>query len=213
MLEVPPVPFLAAMAASGAALGPILDGFHSHFGVLRYHDPPPFAVFLPGTSLELCQTAVWVPPLFGLAGMIIGGLYVLLDQVLGTAAQKRRPALPTVLLGIGCFVLQYYLSGLALGPAGIGIDRLAGELFLWVTAAAHWWIFDCTQAGLVVCAMTALGGPLIEVALLNAPGTDFYAYAMPDVLGIPTWIAAVYFCGAPAVGNLARATLQALRAD
>ena len=39
-----------------------------------------------------------------------------------------------------------------------------------------------------------------------------YAYAAPDVLGVPTWIPWVYFCGAPAVGLLARAVRAERRA-
>jgi hypothetical protein len=35
-------------------------------------------------------------------------------------------------------------------------------------------------------------------------GLDLYAYTYPDILGTPSWIAWVYFCGAPAVGNLGR---------
>mmetsp|Transcript_54242 Transcript_54242/g.168224 ORF Transcript_54242/g.168224 Transcript_54242/m.168224 type:complete len:209 (-) Transcript_54242:59-685(-) len=204
------------MATSGAVLGPILDGFHSRFGVLLYHDPAPFPVFLGG--VELCQTAVWVPPLFGLAGIIIGTLYAVFDQLLDTPHEKRSPATAVVLLGILSFVLQYYLSGLLfgpLGPLGAGPDwrlaRGAAEALLWAAAVAHWRVFDGTQTGLVVSALTAVGGPGIEIALLNAPGLDLYAYASSDILGFPTWAVAVYFCGGPAVGNLARATFRALK--
>jgi len=218
-LEVPPASFLGAMAVAGAALGPVLDGFHSRFGVLRYHNPPPFPVQVGG--IELCQTAIWVPPLFGLAGLLIGALYVLLDAALGTPAERREPGPGRVALGIGLFIAHYYASGLLLGPLGLlGAGASAGpgeaawwlagavELLLWATAVAQWRFVDGSRAGLVVSALTGLGGPAIEVALLNAPGWDLYAYAAPDLLGIPTWIAAVYFCGGPAVGNLARLVLR-----
>lgn len=219
-LLVPPAPFLALMAVAGALLGPILDGFHSRFGVLRYHEPPPFAVSLGG--FELCQTAAWVPPMFGLAGIIIGTLYVLLDRVLNTPAEKRAPSASTVILGIVCFVLQYFVSGLLLGPLGVfgpGVLEgggaswwLAGvvELLLWATSLLHWRIFDGSTVGAIVSVLTALGGPAIELTILNMPGWDVYAYAAPDFFGIPSWICAVYFCGGPAVGNLARAVLRAV---
>jgi hypothetical protein len=35
-------------------------------------------------------------------------------------------------------------------------------------------------------------------------GLHLYTYSHPDVLGIPSWIMWVYFCGAAAVGNLGR---------
>lgn len=200
------------MGVSGAALGPILDGFHSRFGVLRYHNPPPFPVMLG--NFELCQTAAWVPPLFGLAGIIIGTLYVLLDQVFSTPDTKRDPDIGVVVVGILCFVLQYFLSGILLGPLGFFGAEPAwwAPVFLWVTAMAHWRLFDGTRAGFLVSALTAIGGPAIEVGLLNAPGLDVYAYASGDLFGFPTWAIAVYFCGGPAVGNLARAVFRRMEA-
>ena len=50
--------------------------------------------------------------------------------------------------------------------------------------------------------LTALAGPGIEVVLIKVLGLYHYNHA--DILGIPTWIPWVYFCGAPAVGNLGR---------
>jgi len=214
-VELPRIqaPFLAAMALAGALLGPCLDGFHSRFGVLHYINPPPFPVEVGG--LELCQTAIWVPPLFGLAGVIIGVLYILLDAYLQSPSDSRSPGLSVVLVGIICFVLQYFASGVLLGTLGPLADwsRVGqmgpfslnfAEAALWGAALLHWRVFDGTVAGFLVSLMTAIGGPLIEIGLLNAPGAELYEYFKPDVLGIPTWIAPVYFCGGPAVGNLAR---------
>ena len=49
-----------------------------------------------------------------------------------------------------------------------------------------------------MASLTALAGPAAEIFLINV--AHLYAYAAPDVLGVPTWIPWVYFCGAPAVG-------------
>jgi hypothetical protein len=43
--------------------------------------------------------------------------------------------------------------------------------------------------------LTAAGGPLIEIALINGPG--LYHYTHPLIYGVPTWIPWVYLCGAP----------------
>lgn len=54
-----------------------------------------------------------------------------------------------------------------------------------------------------------LSGPALELALLKS--TDLYHYTQPDALGfglVPSFIFPVYLAGAPAVGNLARATFQ-----
>jgi len=150
-----------------------------------------------------------------LAGVIIGALYILLDEVFATKPEAKCPSLLTVVAGIACFILQYFLSGVLLGPlgpdVGFGGSSVLGsvmlrnsEVVLWLSALLHWGVFDCTSSGFIVAILTAIGGPLIEIGLLNIPPWQLYAYALPDILGIPTWIAAVYFCGAPAVGNLAR---------
>lgn len=60
------------------------------------------------------------------------------------------------------------------------------------------WFF----AGFFLAALTSLCGPLLEIALINVG--HLYSYGQPSFLGIPAWIGAVYFCGAPAVGNLGR---------
>lgn len=213
-IEVPPASFLVAMASAGALLGPILDGFHSRFGVLTYHNPAPFAVEV--FNFELCQTAAWVPPMFGLAGIIIGTLYAVLDRFLQSPPESLSPSGAKVLLGIACFVVQYWLSGILLGPTeglALGGEWLLGgsQVLLWLLALAHWRVFDNTRAGAIVSALTALGGPLIEIGILNFPGWDVYAYALPDFFRIPAWISAVYFCGGPAVGNLARAALRGIQ--
>eukprot|EP00951_Prasinocladus_malaysianus_P020561 scaffold168508_cov49-Prasinocladus_malaysianus.AAC.1 len=56
--------------------------------------------------------------------------------------------------------------------------------------------------------VTATAGPAVEVILINVLG--LYHYVHPQVLGIPSWIAWVYFCGSPAVGNLGRRVLADL---
>jgi hypothetical protein len=81
------------------------------------------------------------------------------------------------------------------------------DAVLWVAAAAVYLAFDRTPAGLIMSLMTAVCGPLIEVALISGlltEGVPPYTYSHPDIAGIPTWIAAVYACGGPAVGNLGR---------
>ena len=49
-----------------------------------------------GEGNPVLTTALWVPPLFGLAGIIIGGLYFVLDDLLSTGTDKRRPSWPKI---------------------------------------------------------------------------------------------------------------------
>jgi len=56
------VKHLALMAISGAALGPLLDGYHSAFGVLKYTKPQQVML----GNIFVCETDFWVPPMFAL---------------------------------------------------------------------------------------------------------------------------------------------------
>lgn len=187
---------MGSLGLAGALLGPNLDNYHSAFGVLSYKNP----VELMLNGHLLVTTDWWVPPLFAVAGAGIGALYILLDAVLETPLEKRHPMWRDVFLGISLFSLQYYISGLL----------VATECPYWLLVASllliterMFRVFDSTTAGFVVSIATAILGPAIEVVLVNA--TDLYMYNGADFFGVDSWIPVVYFCGGPAVGNLARA--------
>lgn len=203
--------FSFLMALCGAALGPFLDSYHSAFGVLKYDEPISAALW--GTdAFPALTTAWWVPELFGLAGFLIGWLYILLDVILKSPDQAKSPSPPKILVGISIFTLQYWLTGIMFQSQ---LDRITILNIMSVVAAAGFLVFDGTMAGFITSAATALGGPLIEVGLLslslNGIMTGGYHYNDPGETGFfPLWIAPVYFLGGPAVGNLARGFWNAL---
>lgn len=166
---------------------------------------------------SLCR---WVPLLFGLAGIILGVSHPLLDawRAERGGEQPRGGSDPSwsavVLPCIAVFVLQYAASGSLEQPL-LGQTLLGGvptiDVLLAATAVATWWAFDRTRQGAFMAALTGFAGPAVEMLLIN--GAHLYAYTHPVLLGTPTWIAWVYFCGAPAVGNLGRKVSSALLAE
>ena len=84
----------------------------------------------------------------------------------------------------------------------VGARARARALFALCGFAA----FDGTRVGFAVSALTALGGPVIELAITGL--TDLYAYSATDVAGlggaIPSWIPSVYPAGRPSAGSRAR---------
>ena len=209
------VAFSTVMALSGATLGPFLDSYHSVFGVLKYDDPIHMTLW-GDTSNPALVTSWWVPPLFGLAGFLIGWLYVGLDAALRTApggdnkgGDPTDPTPPKVLIGIALFTFQYWLSGALYAN---GIDRASILAIMSTLCGVGFFVLDATAAGLITSAATAIGGPLIEVGLISALRSGHgYHYSDPGETGFfPLWIAPVYFLGGPAVGNLARAIWNAL---
>lgn len=228
----PQIPFLSreravlfsiTMILAGAVLGPFLDSYHSAFGVLTYDQPLTLQLWGSPDQPALI-TSWWVPLLFGLAGLIIGWLYVWLDlrwtpQVfptssslsdpIGTLEETKQPSPPKILLGISLFTLQYWLSGYLFHA---GWDRTSLLNLLSLVASIEFVLFDGSLAGLVTSTATAIGGPLIEAALLSLSRIEWgmmhdsgYHYNDLGETGFfPLWILPVYFGGGPAVGNLAR---------
>ena len=183
------------LAVSGALLGPCHDNYHSAFGVLKYNAAAvPLTLTVGGN--ELLHTAAFVPPLFGFAAVLIGGLYVLLDQLLDTPVDARSPSPPAVLCGISFFTGQYWLSGLLAGPyAAAGLPLAATHAVLLVTGLLSWQLFDRTRTGFAVGLMTAVGGTVIEMGLINFLG--LYNYLAADLLGVDSWIPWVVSEGLP----------------
>ena len=127
-----------------------------------------------------------------------------------------EPSWAFTLASISFFALQYAASGMLASP---DFDLLGGEghlpyhsidVFLLLWAAGVWAYFDKTYQGLAIAGAAAVGGPIIEIVLINV--FHLYTYTNPDILGIPSWIPWVYACGGPAVGNLSRTVRGKLRA-
>jgi hypothetical protein len=197
--------FSLSQSASGAMLGPLLDSYHSAFGVLQY-DSPFSAQLWSSSTIPALTTTWWVPPLFALAGFIIGWMYILLDAYFkedGTSTPRGVTA-PIVLIGISFFTFQYWFSGILYA---YGVDRSIIFFIMSVCAYVGYTQLDNTKSGLLTSAATAMGGPLIEVGLITfLSGTNGgYHYNDAGETGFfPLWILPVYFLGGPANGNLAR---------
>jgi len=152
-----------------------------------------------------------VPVAFGGAGLILGVAHPLLDRSLD-GGPRAVPGWPSALLNTASFVATYELSGrLAQAAAlnGGAHDYLSLDLPLLACAVMIFLIFERSAGGLLMMALLAVIGPVVEIGLIN--GLDLYAYTHPDVAGIPTWIPWVYAAGGPANGALGRQILGDLQ--
>jgi hypothetical protein len=206
--------FSLCMTTSGALLGPFLDAYHSAFGVLQY-DKPIRWVLWGSEEYPALTTAWWVPELFGLAGFLIGWLYILMDVAFETPREQKSPSAAKVLVGISAFTLQYWLSGILFATSVM--DRNGLLNLMSIIAAFGFLLLDGSVAGFLTSLATCIGGPLIEVGLITATtkgslsGGGGYHYTDLGETGFfPLWIIPVYFLGGPANGNLARGFWNAL---
>lgn len=201
------------MWLAAALLGPVCDGRHSSHDVLHYATDSifgaPWLFRLPGSDQVLLETCWWVPVAFGGAGVILGVAHPLLDRAWG-GGPRVPPGWPAVLLSIFCFVACYDLSGtLAQAAAARGSnvphDYAALDLPLLVNAAAIFVLFERSKGGLLMMALLAIIGPVVEIGLINI--LHLYAYTHADFAGIPSWIPWVYAAGGPPNGALGRQIL------
>ena len=204
----PTAQWLGSLALAGAALGPVCDNFHSAAGVLGYTK---YQIALgPAPDWwgggHLFQTAAWVPPLFALAALIIGGIDAVVSSQRPPPANLAAPRGWRVAGAVAAFVALYAFSALL----ATGLAPATEALVLWPLALLLWKAVDPTLASFVAGAATAVGGPAIEVALLGGGGLfaepfgHLYAYGRPDVLGVESWILPVYFAGGPSVALVSR---------
>jgi len=191
----------AAVAQVGiisAPLGVALDNQHGLFGVLTYNAWS-YTISSPfDASALLVKSAYWVPALFAIAGLAMSLIQLTADAYI--TGSVRQSSSPKTLYNISLFAFQYYLSG---ALDFLRYDTLTINLILSALAVGGFLFFDGTVPGLVLALATAVAGPAAELALINGP-PHAYFYTHADILGICSWIPAVYFLGASAVGNLAR---------
>jgi len=174
----------------GAVVGSGLDALHTHSGTTSYAHP------------WLFEMSAWTPLIFGLAGLSVGLSYPLAERVTGRRPGRRLSWLE-VSGGFAVFALLYAMSGyLPTSNAWKLVLLLAGAgvLFMWLAR---------TALALVLAALTALIGPLVEASLVHA---GFFVYRDPDVLGFAMWLPALYLSGSIAFGAVGYKVVSGSRA-
>jgi hypothetical protein len=168
---------LALFAAGGIGLA-LCDQIHVQAGVLDYETGGFFG------------QAWWVPLQFGVAALAI---------VAGAAPFARgraKPGAAAFLTGTLWFVAAYAASGLFdAHPYALA----AAFVVTWALRVA----LARQPSSLVAFSLLLAAAGTGAEAILSAAGT--FAYANPDLLGVPIWLPGLYLHGAPLALALARA--------
>ena len=171
----------ATLALTGTTLGTALDAIHVHTGTTAYPHP------------TLAGQAWWVPPLFAGAGVVIGLGRPVAERLLGRVAPA--PSWRTVVEAMGVFVLAYAVSGVV-DARPWWCALLLAALFL-----VGWLRCDGRALGLLLAALTAAGGTVVETLLV---GTGAFSYRTPSMGVVAVWLPALYCCAAVGVGALGK---------
>jgi hypothetical protein len=163
-----------------------LDAFHTHSGTTVYARP------------WLFEMAIWTPPLFGAAGLLVGLSYPVAERLTGTRP-GRQLSWGEALAGFAVFTGLYAMSGyLPVSHGARLVVLLAGAagLFAWL---ARTWL------AVALAVIAAVVGPLVEALLVHAGA---FAYREPDMLGVALWLPALYACGSLAFGAVGAKVME-----
>jgi len=190
---------ILSMAIISAPLGTMLDNQHGLFHVLEYDQNYGYPMNLIINDITFIKSAIWVPLLFGIAGLLMSSIALVGDKIYNSNNKTIDPSYPKVFYGISMFSFQYWMSGL-LDINNIDNSIIHSTMFALMLIGIY--IFDTSTTGIILAILTGIGGPLIEILLINT--THLYKYTNADFFGIDSWICWIYALGAPAVANLAR---------
>jgi hypothetical protein len=133
------------------------------------------------TSPVIAKAAWWVPLLFaGAYGTGIGRPLL--------AREEPPISAWKVALGMGLFIAAYWLWPVRCA--------LLSAIFL-----TGWAICDRTRLGLLIAALAAFFGPVVEITLVHA---GVFLHHEAHVLGIPVWLPFLYLTASVGLGSLAR---------
>jgi hypothetical protein len=191
----PSAPVAAKLFVTGATVGPLVDSLHNQC-LLEYHiapvtvDWPSALSTLDGSLLASSWT---VPPLLGIAYLVLGGVLPRLIQLLidatstaqstgeknvapvdisesattsGSTSALRTRAVVAVTTTALIIKLSEYLETHPTVTDGLPIGSSPAEqhiAVLLVAALVQWATLDGTLAALLAASITSLGGPLSEL--------------------------------------------------
>ena len=139
------------------------------------------------TTPVVWRMAWWVPIVFA-AAFCLGLLRPLLERATGQRPSPA-PTLDKALLAFALFVVAYWTS---VAP----LDWRVVSALLAGIFAVSWWLCDRSRLGLLIAAIGAVGGPLVESALVSL-GT--FVHVHPVVLGVSGWLPFLYLSAAIAL--------------
>ena len=154
---------------TGATVGPLVDSLHNQ--CLLEYDRAPIHLFSSSNGNYLLETSWFIPPLLGIAYVVLGGILPRLFQYIITANTNikvsdmeqpneeglRNKALLAVLSTAMIIKLSEYLQISTFGSEDLDLSLMS------ITALCQWLILDRTIPALLIGILTAIGGPLSEL--------------------------------------------------
>jgi hypothetical protein len=173
---------------TGAIVGPLVDGLHNQC-LLEYHKAP-VTVAYDSVPYLFC-TSLWVPPLLGVAYVVLGGILPhLLTGIMPVTINDRfkTTQYPSPVSTERILVLRNKALWAVLTTALIiKLSEIletqsffatnTNVILLLCCAVLQWVCLDGTLVAFVLALITSIGGPLSELPFVAA---DVWHYTSPD---------------------------------
>ena len=220
----PPLPVCGKLFATGATVGPLVDSIHNQ-SLLRYHVAPiwvSWPLHAPVTWTEHREwwiaTSWTIPPLLGIAYVVLGGVLPLwMDRLLSTMSMSsidtksssslRTRAIWAVLTTALIIELSDVLetaqqqqehlwtTSTVLDSSLSSNSSTLSVLFLLGIALSQWALLDGTLAALLTASIVAVGGPLSELPFVACgvweylpEASDYFPLQGLPDIHVPLWM-------------------------
>ncbi|GAX21203.1 hypothetical protein FisN_26Lh161 [Fistulifera solaris] len=174
---------------TGALLGPLVDGLHNQC-LLEYHRAP---ITVAWNDDPIFCTSLWVPPLLGIAYVVLGGVLPrALSQIVPTNVTDRflttqYPNQSITVQERTMFLRNKALWAVFTTALIIKLSELLetqsffaanfNVILLLCCAVLQWVCLDGTLVALLLASITSIGGPLSELPFVAA---NVWQYTSPD---------------------------------
>jgi hypothetical protein len=168
---LPSIKTVSRLFLTGATVGPLVDSLHNQ--CLLEYDVLPISLSLPTSGMTASFCSSWtVPPLLGIAYVVLGGILPRIFQSILDAASLHRGAIPALphegrnlrtraVLAVATTALIIKLSEQL--ETHRWLESNANMSILLLAALSQWFLLDRTLAALLIASVASIGGPLCEL--------------------------------------------------
>jgi len=196
-----PAAELSKLFVTGATVGPLVDSLHNQC-LLEYNIAPitifnPFTTSLSsesGPADPILCTSWLIPPLLGIAYVVLGGILPRLVQnaVVSPLLQQGKSSggnlrpgdasiqhlrtkafIAVITTGLIIKLSEQLQTQAITLPDGTVPDSGQSISIMLVAALGQWLVLDTTPAALIAAAITSIGGPLSELPFVAAGAWEY----------------------------------------
>jgi hypothetical protein len=156
----------------GFLVGPIVDAIHNQ-SLLQYLMAP---ISLPLWADTYLKTSAVVPPLLGVAYVVLGSLF---PSFIGRVIPDPSPRIfDPAFRALAAFVTLCLITRLSVVLLDASLSPPYAFAILSIAALSQWFLIDRRRSTLLLATVAAVGGPVAEIPMVAA---GLWRYISPDI--------------------------------